>query len=653
MAKTLSLKESDGDGDYLGFDEVTDWDPGIFGLTGSRRDLYHYDTSGAMGSINGEGRLGIFGGDKEIRGMMVDRRIWILSRSGVEIGLSANQLSDLGGNQEAFKDQRVYYGKGKGKMYEEPESKWVKVPERGSKRPHPIVPPTEERKKDHGCVIPVGNNQDDRHRYQRGARSARNLIDREREEPKEEGEIGVTERAPRNLHKVEKPQLALPESNGVKLAMSGARATAMDLEGDIGDSTEIESSVNGLEQAMDPWFEKARVFVAMALRRPRRCPQRLGTPLPGECILFPRIRRVEEGIHNPTNDEDDAFVHDDEDLTWTLGSMRLRDWDPGIFRLTWIRRDLYHYDMSGAMGSIKGEWHLGIFGRAQGIEEIRVMMVAQRIWILSRSGVEIGNSEDRARSYKGVVINGESSNQETFKDQRGYYGKGKGKMYEEPESKWVKVSERGSKQPSSYRATNRGEEERSRSRNSRWEHPRYQIQDDRNRYQRGARSARSTMEREPEEPKEEGEIGVTERVQRNLHKVEKPQLVLPESNGAKLAMGGASSIAMDLEGELGYSTEIENLVNGLEQAMDLVGNGNAVGDNVTMKLDGSVAIEGRKEELSEGVDDFQALTDEETVKTDEDMRGVAEGEEELGGNGDQDVQAGEEEKKKGARKGLV
>ncbi|CDY71931.1 BnaCnng75150D [Brassica napus] len=117
-------------------------------------------------------------------------------------------------------------------------------------------------------------------------------------------------------------------------------------------------------------------------------------------------------------------------------------------------------------------------------------------------------------------------------------------------------------------------------------------------------------------------------------------------------MSGASATAMDLEGELGDSTEIENLVNGLEHAMDLVGNGNSVGDNVTMKLDGSVAIEGRKEELSEGVDDFQALTDEETVKTDEDMRGVAEGEEELGGNGDQDVQAGEEEKKKGARKVL-
>ncbi|KAF3586772.1 hypothetical protein F2Q69_00029304 [Brassica cretica] len=84
--------------------------------------------------------------------------------------------------------------------------------------------------------------------------------------------------------------------------------------------------------------------------------------------------------------------------------------------------------------------------------------------------------------------------------------------------------------------------------------------------------------------------------------------------------------------------------------MDLVGNGIAVGDNVTLKPDESVVIEERKEELAEGVDDFQSLTDEEAVKTDEDMRGVAEGEEELGGNGNQDVQAGGEEKKKGVRK---
>ncbi|KAF2544905.1 hypothetical protein F2Q70_00021784 [Brassica cretica] len=312
-------------------------------------------------------------------------------------------------------------------------------------------------------------------------------------------------------------------------------------------------------------------------------------------------------------------------------------------------------DLGGAMGIFKEDWDLGMLRGTQGIEEIRVMIAGQRIWLLSdlEEIRNLGNQlsdlgeikEDRARSYKGVVINGEVSKQETSKDQRDYYGKGKGKMYEEPESKWVKVPERGSKRPSSYRATTRGEEERSRPRNSRWEQSRYPMQEDRNMYQRGARSARSPMAREREGPKEEGEISVTERRQRNLHKV--------ENNGAKSAPVEASVTAMDLEGETGDRAEIENLVNGLEQGMDLVGAGKVAVDSETMKLDGTVALVEREEDLLGGDDEFQALTDgevEETDKLDEVMRGLTEGEEELRGNGDQDNQVGEEEKKKRARK---
>lgn len=45
---------------------------------------------------------------------------------------------------------------------------------------------------------------------------------------------------------------------------------------------------------------------------------------------------------------------------------------------------------------------------------------------------EVGSrKEDRARSYKGVVINGKMGPQENDRVQRGYYGKGKGKMVEE------------------------------------------------------------------------------------------------------------------------------------------------------------------------------------------------------------------------------
>ncbi|KAL0747319.1 hypothetical protein Bca101_029321 [Brassica carinata] len=250
--------------------------------------------------------------------------------------------------------------------------------------------------------------------------------------------------------------------------------------------------------------------------------------------------------------------------------------------------------------------------------------------------------EERARSYKGVVINGDGGKQETYKDHREYYGKGKGKMYEEPESKWVKVPESGSKRPSSYRANARGEEERSRPRNPRWEQSRYPMQEDRNRYQRGVR-------REQEGPKEEGEITVTERRQRNLHKV--------ENIGEKAVPVEPSVIAMDLEGEVGDRAEIENLVTGLEQAMDLVGVGvgKGVADSEPLEFDGTVTQADHKEELLGGDDEFQALTDgevEETNKLDEVTRGGAEGEEEIGGNGGTYDQMGEEARKKGARKVL-
>ncbi|KAL0814834.1 hypothetical protein Bca101_071277 [Brassica carinata] len=200
--------------------------------------------------------------------------------------------------------------------------------------------------------------------------------------------------------------------------------------------------------------------------------------------------------------------------------------------------------------------------------------------------------EERARSYKGVVINGDGGKQETYKDHREYYGKGKGKI---------------------------GEEERSRPCNPRWEQSRYPMQEDRNRYQRGVR-------REQEGPKEEGEITVTERRQRNLHKV--------ENIGEKAVPVEPSVTAMDLEGEVGDRAEIENLVTGLEQGMDLVGVGKGVADSEPLEFDGTVTLADHKEELLGGDDEFQALTDgevEETNKLDEVTRGGAEGEEEIGG----------------------
>uniref|UniRef100_M4CVN3 Uncharacterized protein n=1 Tax=Brassica campestris TaxID=3711 RepID=M4CVN3_BRACM len=67
--------------------------------------------------------------------------------------------------------------------------------------------------------------------------------------------------------------------------------------------------------------------------------------------------------------------------------------------------------------------------------------------------------EERARSYKGVVINGQAREQNKERDTREYYGKGKGKAVDAVESKWVKVAERGSRKPPTHHGNYRGDGE--------------------------------------------------------------------------------------------------------------------------------------------------------------------------------------------------
>ncbi|XP_033129446.1 uncharacterized protein LOC103874800 [Brassica rapa] len=75
--------------------------------------------------------------------------------------------------------------------------------------------------------------------------------------------------------------------------------------------------------------------------------------------------------------------------------------------------------------------------------------------------------EDRARSYKGVVINGQPGQQNKERDSRENYGKGKGKAVDVVDSKWVKVAEKGSRKPSTYYGSYRGDGEGFRYRNTR------------------------------------------------------------------------------------------------------------------------------------------------------------------------------------------
>ncbi|KAF2568804.1 hypothetical protein F2Q68_00025131 [Brassica cretica] len=139
-----------------------------------------------------------------------------------------------------------------------------------------------------------------------------------------------------------------------------------------------------------------------------------------------------------------------------------------------------------------------------------------------------GGFEDRARSYKGVVINGNGGQQDRGREKREYQGKGKRKMYEETDSKWVRAAGREYKFYSNknQRSGHRGEEENSRHRNSRREQIRSHHQDERARIPAGLRGesiARSEARSKGRtEGKEEGEIKEKE-LERSKHKETKVQ----------------------------------------------------------------------------------------------------------------------------------
>lgn len=59
--------------------------------------------------------------------------------------------------------------------------------------------------------------------------------------------------------------------------------------------------------------------------------------------------------------------------------------------------------------------------------------------------IECGKHDERARSYKGVLLNGTGNQHGKERDAREYYGKGKGKMDERAEAKWVRTADRGNK----------------------------------------------------------------------------------------------------------------------------------------------------------------------------------------------------------------
>ncbi|KAL0755713.1 hypothetical protein Bca101_093381 [Brassica carinata] len=249
--------------------------------------------------------------------------------------------------------------------------------------------------------------------------------------------------------------------------------------------------------------------------------------------------------------------------------------------------------------------------------------------------------------YCPLTVNSPQKKKEHGKgrEYREYLGKGKGKMYEEHETKWVKIPEKGSARYRSNRTSYRGDEDGSRFRSSRSDRSRGYTAEERTRPHRGAQRGSSPRAGVGEEAREEGEIpqkgqGSTSRT------VLETSLPLPQQDSSAIILAEVNKVPLIPEsGENGLDVVNdllgEDIVDGEDDGMELdeesvnvVGNEEDSDDGFNNLTDGDVAVEGNNDKIPEESHEL----DEEAIQPE-----VAEGKEQI---------PGEADKKKVVRKSL-
>ncbi|KAJ4885580.1 Uncharacterized protein Rs2_35673 [Raphanus sativus] len=187
--------------------------------------------------------------------------------------------------------------------------------------------------------------------------------------------------------------------------------------------------------------------------------------------------------------------------------------------------------------------------------------------------------DDKARSYKGVLLNGNGARQNRERDTREYYGKGKGKMVEDTDSKWVRVADRSNRKNVGAKGNNRGRVEEERYKSSRREDTK-QIEQERNKTVSPRHM--NAQQQLHEEAQEEGEI-------RNEVEVNG----LPPSEGFKEALARTQAVGQEVVSDP-IDTE-----KGLKQLHGLVEGQLKIGEDEVMDWDDLEAVDDLPEPTAE------------------------------------------------------
>ncbi|CAN7056527.1 unnamed protein product [Brassica oleracea var. botrytis] len=219
-------------------------------------------------------------------------------------------------------------------------------------------------------------------------------------------------------------------------------------------------------------------------------------------------------------------------------------------------------------------------------------------------------------------------------------------MYEEQESKWVKVPERGSFRNQGYRNNQRGDDGGYRYRGDRGDRTRRYGTVENFRSARGVRCGASPRTGGAEDAWEEGEIHHQDHRAQRLDD-ELPLSIPLQGNKAQIEDSKVNSVP-------------ESEENGSDVVNDFLATENNKGGEDGMELaDEHVNLgdDGEDVENASGEENFQNLTDGEVEESndqiDDTLGDIKEDDIKVGGTEEKEAAAGEEDKKKGARRGLL
>ncbi|KAL0898888.1 hypothetical protein Bca101_082849 [Brassica carinata] len=216
---------------------------------------------------------------------------------------------------------------------------------------------------------------------------------------------------------------------------------------------------------------------------------------------------------------------------------------------------------------------------------------------------------DRCASYKGVVINGTDREGHQGKPKQDSLAKGKGKMHEEEDLRWINVSDQKQGRDNSSRGRYRGEERPSNYRGSYTERARPGFQEDRSLItsSRGVRRERERSPREFFHYRERSYVRRSE-LNRNGSEQNAGQSRVQEHGGNVVNMEGCGDDASQKE----EKEELLPVEDSLDLANEVLEAMNITEGDKGMEVDAKNGSTDTAVMLKDADEEFQDLTDEES-----------------------------------------